>query len=93
VAGSAQAQARWNHQFVPLAEALLAGRAGRRADADLAIAEFLDLSRPYPLARHLGLRLVAPDAEAGGWGAPRVWLRNADTYLGEPARPADCLSL
>nr|BFE74418.1 hypothetical protein GCM10020092_077190 [Actinoplanes digitatis] len=34
------------------------------------MAEFLVLSRPYPLARHLGLRLVAPEAAADGWGEP-----------------------
>ncbi|GAA3341205.1 hypothetical protein GCM10020358_31670 [Amorphoplanes nipponensis] len=81
VASSAQAQARWNRQFVPLAEALLAGREGRRADADAATARFLDLSRPYPLARHLGLRLVAPEAAAGRWGDPPAWQRAAGSYL------------
>ncbi|MBB4764838.1 BTAD domain-containing putative transcriptional regulator [Amorphoplanes digitatis] len=81
VASSAQAQARWNRQFVPLAGALLAGRGGRRADAEAAVAEFLVLSRPYPLARHLGLRLVAPEAAADGWGEPPAWQRAADSYL------------
>jgi hypothetical protein len=93
VASSAQAQARWNRQFVPLAEALLAGREGRRVDADAAVAQFRDLSRPYPLARHLGLRLVAPDAAAGGWGEPHSWQRDADTYLRELAPPTECLSI
>ncbi|MFI6072095.1 BREX system ATP-binding domain-containing protein [Actinoplanes sp. NPDC051343] len=60
MACSAQAQARWNRQFVPLAEAVLAGRDGRHADAEAAITEFLRLSEPYPLARRLGLRLAGP---------------------------------
>ena len=86
VASSAQAQARWNRQFLPLAEALLAGREGRRADAEAAVAEFLDLSDPYPLARHLGLRLVAPDAAAGGWGEPQQWQKEADFHPHDPVR-------
>jgi hypothetical protein len=85
VASSAQAQARWNRQFVPLAEAVLAGREGRRADADAAVAQFMLLSRPYQLAHHLGLRLVAPDAAADGWGEPLAWHRDADSYLRERA--------
>jgi DNA-binding SARP family transcriptional activator len=93
VASSAQAQARWNRQFVPLAEALLAGREGRPVDADAAVAQFRDLSRPYPLARHLGLRLVAPDAAAAGWGEPHSWQRDADSYLRELAPPTECLSI
>jgi hypothetical protein len=92
VASSAQAQARWNRQFVPLAEALLAGREGRRVEAGAAAAQFLILSRPYPLARHLALRLVAPDAVAGGWGEPQSWQRDADSYLRGPALPTECMS-
>jgi DNA-binding SARP family transcriptional activator len=86
VASSAQAQARWNRQFLPLAGALLAGREGRPADAEAAIADFLDLSGPYPLARHLGLRLVAPDAAAAGWGEPHRWQTEADSYTHDLVR-------
>jgi hypothetical protein len=93
VASSAQAQARWNRQFVPLAEALLAGREDRPADADAAVAQFLALSEPYPIARHLGLRHVAPDATAGRWGEPNSWQRDADAYLRGPAAPTECLSI
>lgn len=60
MACSAQAQARWNRQFVPLAEAVLAGRDGRRSDAEAAMTDFRGLSEPYPIARRLGLRLVEP---------------------------------
>lgn len=81
LAGTAHVQARWNGQFLTLAEALLLGRAGRVDDADRAMARFLELSRPYPLARNLGLRLVAPDAMAGGWGDPASWLRMADAHF------------
>jgi DNA-binding SARP family transcriptional activator/DNA-binding CsgD family transcriptional regulator len=78
---SPQAQARWNAQFLALAEALLLGRAGRIGEADRAVQRFLELSRPYPLARHVGLRLAAPAAIAGGWGEPASWLRAADAYF------------
>ncbi|OLB74234.1 MAG: hypothetical protein AUI14_24155 [Actinobacteria bacterium 13_2_20CM_2_71_6] len=81
LARSAQVQARWNRQFLALAEALVHGRAGRGGDADEAMARFMELSQPYPLARHLGLRLVAPDAIEGGWGDPVSWLRMAEAYF------------
>jgi DNA-binding CsgD family transcriptional regulator len=85
LAGSAHAQAAWNRQFLMLAEAVVHGRAGRAADADRAVARFTDLSRPYPLAHHIGLRLVAADALDGGWGDPIAWLRTADAYFHQTA--------
>jgi DNA-binding CsgD family transcriptional regulator len=84
-AGSAQNQAAWNRQFLMLAEALVHGRAGRAADAELAMGRFAELSAPYPLARHLGLRLAAQDALRGGWGDPVSWLRTADAYFHDAA--------
>ncbi|WP_106131341.1 hypothetical protein [Pseudosporangium ferrugineum] len=81
MARSAQVQAGWNHQFLHLARAVLEGRDGRRAAAGTAVARFLRLSEPYPLARHLGLRLAAPEAVANGWGEPAAWLRGAETYF------------
>jgi DNA-binding SARP family transcriptional activator/DNA-binding CsgD family transcriptional regulator len=78
---SAQVQAGWNQQFLLLAHALLAGRAGRDADAGLAMSRYLELSTRYPLAHHLGLRLVAPDAIEHAWGDPVSWLRVAEEYL------------
>jgi DNA-binding SARP family transcriptional activator/DNA-binding CsgD family transcriptional regulator len=86
LAAGAHVQARWNAQFLALTEALLSGRAGRVDDAERAMARFLELSRPYPLARHLGLRLVAPDALAGGWGDPTSWLRMVDAHF-RPSAP------
>ncbi|WP_436533321.1 AAA family ATPase [Actinoplanes sp. HUAS TT8] len=81
LAGTAQVQAGWNRQFLPLARAVLHGRAGRVAEAERAMDEFRGLSRPYPLARHLGLRLVAPEAVADRWGDPGGWLRTAQTFF------------
>jgi hypothetical protein len=87
MAASAHAQAGWNRQFLLLARAVLGGRAGRGADAEAAFARFLRVSRPYPLARHLGLRLAAPAAAADGWGDPAGWLRTAEEYF-RPTAPA-----
>jgi DNA-binding CsgD family transcriptional regulator/transcriptional regulator with XRE-family HTH domain len=74
-------QARWNRQFLVLTEAFLHARAGRTADADQAVSRFIDLSQRFPLAQHLGLRLVAPIALEGGWGQPVPWLRSAEAYF------------
>jgi DNA-binding SARP family transcriptional activator len=86
-AGSPQNQAAWNRQFLLLAEALVAGRAGRPADAEEAMARYAEVSAPYPLAHHLGLRLVAPDALDQHWGDPVSWLRAADAYFHDAAPP------
>jgi len=42
---------------------------------------FVTLAEPYPVARHLALRLAAPQALAHGWGEPAVWLRAAEAYF------------
>ncbi|SNY60186.1 BTAD domain-containing putative transcriptional regulator [Paractinoplanes atraurantiacus] len=81
MARSAQGRARWNQQFLALSEALLHGRAGRRDEAGAAITRFLALAEPYPLARHLGLRLIAPEAAGGAWGDPASWLRMAAAHF------------
>lgn len=80
-ARSAEVQARWNRQFLALAEAVVLGRDGRRTDAAHAARRFVDLAEPFPLARHLGLRLVAPDALDGRWGEPIPWLRAAEAHF------------
>jgi DNA-binding CsgD family transcriptional regulator/transcriptional regulator with XRE-family HTH domain/tetratricopeptide (TPR) repeat protein len=80
-ARSAQAQARWNRQFLALAEAVLLGRDGQRTEAADAALRFAGLAEPFPLALHLGLRLVAPDALADGWGEPIPWLRAAEAHF------------
>ena len=82
---SAHAQAGWNRQFLVLAEAVLHAREGRDDEAGRAMTRFLEVSQPYQLARHLGLRLVAPDAIEGGWGEPVSWLRTAEGYFHERA--------
>jgi DNA-binding SARP family transcriptional activator/DNA-binding CsgD family transcriptional regulator len=85
LAASGQVQADWNRQFLALSEALLHGRAGRVDDAERAMARFVDLSRPYPLARHLGLRLIAPPAMEHGFGDPIFWLRMAEAHFHDTA--------
>jgi DNA-binding CsgD family transcriptional regulator len=81
LAGSSQARAGWNRQFLSLARAVLHGRAGCRGEAARAMAEFLALSARYPLARHLGLRLAGEAAIEHGWGEPATWLRTAEIYF------------
>jgi hypothetical protein len=82
---SAHMQARWNRQFLVLAEALDHGRAGRLLDADRSVARFTELSQPFPLAAHLGRRLVAPEAIAMGWGDPISWLHDAEAFFDDSA--------
>ncbi|GAA2965801.1 regulatory protein, luxR family [Actinokineospora diospyrosa] len=72
---------RWNRQFVLLAQAVLLGRDGHLTEANAKCEAALAAAAPYPLARHLGLRLVADEAHAAGWGAPISWLRAADDYF------------
>lgn len=72
---------RWNRQFVHLAHAVLLGRDGRTADAAAAFTHAQQASECYPLARHLGMRLVAESARTDGWGEPVEWLRRAEEYF------------
>jgi DNA-binding CsgD family transcriptional regulator len=78
---SASGQARWNRQFLALAEAVLAARDGRTDEAMRAVDEFESAAEPFPLARHLGLRLLGEVAFDGGWGEPARWLRTAEVYF------------
>jgi DNA-binding CsgD family transcriptional regulator/tetratricopeptide (TPR) repeat protein len=78
---SATGQARWNRQFVSLAEAVIAARDGRPGDAAAAVTRFEAAARPFPLAHHLGLRLIGEVAVDGGWGEPARWLRAAELYF------------
>jgi DNA-binding CsgD family transcriptional regulator/tetratricopeptide (TPR) repeat protein len=80
-ASSAQTQATWNRQFLSLARAILHSRSGRPEDARREMSEFIELSRPYSLAHHLGLRLAAPFAIEHGWGDPVSWLRTAEIHF------------
>jgi tetratricopeptide (TPR) repeat protein len=79
---------RWDRQFAVFAGAVLAGRAGRDADADAAVAEAMRLGAPYPGGRNLGLRLVSEAAVTDGWGSPTSWLRDAEQYFFERDVPA-----
>uniref|UniRef100_UPI0011810402 LuxR C-terminal-related transcriptional regulator n=1 Tax=Streptomyces sp. st115 TaxID=1828047 RepID=UPI0011810402 len=71
----------WNRQFLELADAVLLGRAGDPAGAARLMASFGACSAPFPVAHHLGLRLVADAGRADGWGEPVAWLRTAEEYF------------
>jgi DNA-binding CsgD family transcriptional regulator len=79
---------RWNRQFTALAQAVLYGRDGDTAGAEAAAKEAREAARPYPMAAHLGARLVAEAALADGWGDPVTWLRAAEEYFHDAAVPA-----
>lgn len=88
VSATAGSKMRWNRQFVQSAHAVLLGRAGKAAEAADLVAQFLESSELYPMARHLGLRLIAEPAAADGWGEPVVWLRQAEDYFHNAEVPA-----
>ena len=77
---SVQAQAGWNRQFLELAEAVLYGRSGQPAKASAALERFREHAQRYPLAHHLGLRLVVPEAVEHYWGEPAAWLRAVEAF-------------
>jgi DNA-binding CsgD family transcriptional regulator len=81
-------QLRWNEQFLLLAKGVLLGRGARRAAAQAAVEEAGQAGEQYPVARHLGLRLVAEEAMTAGWGDPVYWLRLAEDYFHAAAVPA-----
>lgn len=86
----------WNRQFVELTRAVLLGRDGRADEAALAVDAAQAAGAPFPLTVHLGLRLVAEAALAGGWGEPVAWLRAAEEYFhtaGVPAVVVACRAL
>ncbi|WP_405142219.1 AAA family ATPase [Sphaerisporangium sp. NBC_01403] len=96
VAGDAAAELRWNRQFLHLTQAVLLGRSGRHDAAASAVAEGMRAAAPYPMAGHLGLRLVAEAALADGWGDPVTWLHTAEEYFHKvdvPAVAAACRGL
>jgi DNA-binding CsgD family transcriptional regulator/tetratricopeptide (TPR) repeat protein len=88
VTATAASRMRWNQQFVRLADAVLLGRDGRGEEASARVREALETADPYPMARHLGLRLVAEQAAVDGWGEPVVWLRLAEDYFHNAEVPA-----
>lgn len=80
--------AHWNRQFLHLARAVRLGRAGHGELAVQAVEEAGRVGARYPMARHLGLRLVAEAAYRDGWGRPVDWLREAEAYFHACAVPA-----
>ncbi|MFI6825023.1 ATP-binding protein [Micromonospora sp. NPDC050187] len=87
---------RWNQQFRLFAHAVRHGRAGRADEATDAVREAVRLAAPYPVAGHLGLRLVGEAALTDGWGEPVEWLRAAEDHFHRtdvPAVAAACRSL
>ncbi|RZU53348.1 regulatory LuxR family protein [Krasilnikovia cinnamomea] len=96
VAGVAAGQMRWNRHFVELARAVLLGRDGNVPAADAAAAAAQVAAEPFPTARHLGLRLVAEEANRCGWGDAEGWLRRAEEHFhraGVPAVASACRGL
>ncbi len=81
VTATAASGMRWNKQFVQWAQAVLLGRDGQVEQAGVAAAAALETSSIYPMAQHLGLRLVAEPAAADGWGDPVAWLRQVEEYF------------
>ncbi|OKI26392.1 LuxR family transcriptional regulator [Saccharothrix sp. CB00851] len=88
VTRSAAARMRWNRVFAQFALAVLLGRLGREAEAAQAVRAAREAAAIHPLARHLGLRLVAEAAVADGWGEPVAWLRGAEEYFHQAGQPA-----
>ncbi|MFF8477183.1 AAA family ATPase [Streptomyces sp. NPDC015414] len=83
ITATAVARMRWNRQFVLLTDAVLLGREGAGDRAAAAVESALAVAEAYPLARHLGLRLIADAAHQDGWGDPVGWLRRAEHYFHE----------
>ncbi|MEV6522742.1 AAA family ATPase [Longispora sp. NPDC051575] len=79
---------RWNQQFVLFARAILHGRSGRPAEATAAFEAAAEAAGVFPVAAHLGRRLVAEAAIVDGWGEPAVWLRAAEEYFHTAEVPA-----
>jgi DNA-binding CsgD family transcriptional regulator/tetratricopeptide (TPR) repeat protein len=81
VTATAASGMRWNKQFVQLAHAVLLGRDGQVEAANAMVLAATETASLYPMAQHLGLRLVAEPAHADGWGEPVTWLRRAEDYF------------
>src|SRR5690349_20333183 len=79
---------RWNRHFVELTRAVLLGRAGRADEAAVSMNRAEQAAAIFPVAHFLGLRLVAAEAHAYGWGEPVTWLRRAEEYFDQASVPS-----
>jgi DNA-binding CsgD family transcriptional regulator len=66
-----------------LRDAVRAGRAGRREDANQMFEEGMRTLRTAPWHRRLYVRLVAEAAITDKWGEPLTWLADCERYFGE----------
>ncbi|MFF9570653.1 ATP-binding protein [Streptomyces sp. NPDC014685] len=71
----------WNQLFLRLADGVLHGREGDAERAARTVRSAVADAVAFPLARHLGLRLVAGAALAEKWGEPVGWLRASEEYF------------
>ncbi|MDK0519566.1 LuxR family transcriptional regulator [Streptomyces sp. ML-6] len=71
----------WNQLFLRLADGVLHGREGDAECAARTVRSAVADAVAFPLARHLGLRLVAGAALAEKWGEPVGWLRASEEYF------------
>lgn len=78
----------WSRPFTQLIRGAVLGRQGHRAEAMAAVTLAARTAAPYPLLHHLGLRMIAEIAYDGGWGAPAVWLRQAEAFFHDVPAPA-----
>lgn len=74
---------RWNRQFLYLAKAVHVGRRGDRHAADQYATQAAHAAAMFPVARHLGARLVALSAAEDGWGEPVAAVRTAEAWFHE----------
>jgi DNA-binding CsgD family transcriptional regulator len=88
VTATAAGGMRWNSHFVWLATAVLHGRDGSVADAERAMQRAAAAGALFPMAAHLGLRLVADAAHDAGWGRPAEWLLAAERHFHDAGVPA-----
>nr|MDQ3579977.1 LuxR C-terminal-related transcriptional regulator [Actinomycetota bacterium] len=87
---------RWDRMWAEYARAVLLGRSGAAQEATAAVNNAMAVGARYTMARHLGLRLVAPAALDAGWGAPLDWLRAAEEHFhrtGVPTIASACRAL
>jgi DNA-binding CsgD family transcriptional regulator len=96
LAGSPLAQQAFHGSFLTWSRAILLGRDGRTDEAEEAVVEAFAAGARTPLHHHLAARVAAPSALAGGWGAPLVWLREAEEFFhrsGRTRAAAGCRAL